>query len=85
MTWAQDYYQRNKEELLKKRKEYAKKNPEKVRECKRRWYLANREKELARMKEHWMNNKKEYNAARRKSNQQPTQTQNEQNNPACQR
>ena len=84
MTWAQDYYQRNKEELLKKRREYAKKNPDKVRESKRRWYLANRDKELLRMREHWMKNKKAYNAARRKPIQQPTQTQNqdEPNNPS---
>jgi hypothetical protein len=90
MTWAKDYYKRNREEILKKVRAYQKNNPEKMKEARRKWHEANREKELARMKLFWLKNKKMYNARRRKPPgkilptppipQPPTLNQNEQHN-----
>jgi len=51
-----EYYQKNKEEILRKRKEYRDKNPEKVKECKRLSRLNHLEKNKQRDKDYYQKN-----------------------------
>lgn len=42
--WSQEYYQKNKEIIKERTREYKEKNPRKARECQKRWQVANRDK-----------------------------------------
>lgn len=47
-----EYYQKNKERILKKNKKYRENNPEYIKKIKKEWYIKNRKKLLKKQKEY---------------------------------
>lgn len=54
------YYERHKEEILKKTKEYQENHPEQRKETLKRYYLNHKDSESARQKEYIENNREKY-------------------------
>ena len=68
-----EYYQKNREKELEQRREHYQKNREKRLEQRREHYQKNREKELERRREHYQKNRDEINEQRRQRYQRKKQ------------
>lgn len=62
---AKRFYQRHRDEILVKQKQYRLKNKDKIKETQHKWYQKNKEEILAKQKQYRLKNKEKINKQRK--------------------